>query len=579
MNVFPAALILVTALAMAPGAPARAPVTAAAEPLADSAVLARVADRVITVGRFRDLYQLADATTRPGQDSTGRAEFLSSLIDKEVLGLTAVGIATPLRFEDRLELREYENGLLAATFYDRRVVDPVVLKTADLKQVYQQYSYALRLRHLLLRDRETAERVRRELVSGRLAWSEAARQYAAENDTLAREGSEWLQRSEMSGKGATAIFELKPPQISEVFTDVEGYHIWQCLDRRQVEPPTYLGVRLAIAQQLRAARQAPLEEKFFEEVQARAQARYDTTNIAWLADLFRRANPPSAPNSRPVIDLTFQVPRLAPADTGRVLAVVHGIPFSAGHLMSRYRQVPGLMRRKIQNFAALFDIVNRMVLEDDIVALARDQGFERDPEVVRKMDNRREGLLVDRMYSDSVLTQVRVTENQRRQAFEQYRNKLTVPGRARFAYIIRRTEVGADSVLAQLAGGMPAEMIVLADSMAGMRYGATRELGEEEASGYHDILFGELKPGKATKAPLGDAWVVLHLYDRTEGRNQSYEEALPTVDEVVQSSEAERILKSWLRRLRARYPVESHPEWVMRLSMIPKTPERVLPSE
>src|SRR5436309_5035515 len=58
--------------------------------LHDSVVIARVDDRLIRVYDFRDRYFSSDAETRPAPDSVGRVEFLKTMVDKEVMGLTAL---------------------------------------------------------------------------------------------------------------------------------------------------------------------------------------------------------------------------------------------------------------------------------------------------------------------------------------------------------------------------------------------------------------------------------------------------------------------------------------------------------
>src|SRR5262245_6559280 len=69
-------------------APAPRPRAAAPAPdyVPDTTVILRVNDRAITAYDFRERYFSADYAFRPRPDSAGRAEFLQSLINKEVLG-------------------------------------------------------------------------------------------------------------------------------------------------------------------------------------------------------------------------------------------------------------------------------------------------------------------------------------------------------------------------------------------------------------------------------------------------------------------------------------------------------------
>src|SRR4029077_17595378 len=64
--------------------------------LPDSVWLLRVGPRVSTAATFVERWFAAYPPDRPGQDSTGRVEFLSSIMDKDLLGLTAARIGKPL---------------------------------------------------------------------------------------------------------------------------------------------------------------------------------------------------------------------------------------------------------------------------------------------------------------------------------------------------------------------------------------------------------------------------------------------------------------------------------------------------
>src|SRR5436190_1407517 len=75
--------------------------------LPDSVLLGRVEKRTISVRDYVESYFASYAEYRPRPDEAGRLEFLNSMINKEVLGLTALSINRPLGFEDRAVMREF----------------------------------------------------------------------------------------------------------------------------------------------------------------------------------------------------------------------------------------------------------------------------------------------------------------------------------------------------------------------------------------------------------------------------------------------------------------------------------------
>src|SRR4029077_6227974 len=106
--------------------------------LPDTTELARVNDRVIRIGRFVDAYFASFIQSRPRPDSAGRIEFLNSMVNKEILALTALAINRPLEFEDRVTLRGVTDRALANALYQRAVIDSVTVTDDDLRRVHEQ---------------------------------------------------------------------------------------------------------------------------------------------------------------------------------------------------------------------------------------------------------------------------------------------------------------------------------------------------------------------------------------------------------------------------------------------------------
>ena len=565
-----AALLLAAAamVALWTGLSGGDPAVTTPETLPDSTVLGRVNDRVIRVYDFRSQYFRSDAQTRPAPDSAGRVQFLNTLIDKEVLALTARGLDRPMGFEDRVDLREFTNSALARTIYQRRVTDHVSVTEKDLRAIYPQFGYSLRLRYLLFGDPSVARGVRADVVRGRMTWKDAARHHSLGPDSLAEGDLGWVMRSEMSGVPAIKVFALRPAEISNVIEDQDGLRVWQCLDRRPSTQPPFVAVRRSLLIDVVAARTAPLREKFFQEMRVRAGASYDTTNIRWLVGMFRAANPPVASLAPVSIDLRNLIPQITPADTGRVLAIAEGRPLTVGQFRAYYASVPSILRSKVSTFASLFSVAEKMVLEPVVVAAARDQGLERDPQLLAEVDAHREGLLVQHLYDDSVMSRVRVTEAQRQKYFDEHRNEFMTREKVRYATIPRPTDAGADSVIARLRGGESAGAIIEADSMRGRR-DVIRELFRDQPNAFTQVLFEELHPGQATRVGPGSDgwWAVLHVLSHDFPRQMPYPEAQRLVDESAQNAEAERQLHVLLGRLRSKYRLESHPELVMRIAL------------
>ncbi len=245
---------------------------------------------------------------------------------------------------------------------------------------------------------------------------------------------------------------------------------------------------------------------------------------------------------------------MADADTGRVLARSHGLSFTAGRVLQVYRDMSPLSRRRIETPAALIDLLQRLVLEPDIVDLARAEGLERDPGVVAQLERWRETRLVQRLHEDSVQARIRVTEEMRRRYYRDHEREFVTRERVRYAVIPRMTEAGADSVTERLAHRESPAAILAADSLSGMPGGFVRDLLEGQPHSYYNVLFEELRPGQSTKFYLGkDAvWAVFHVLSHDASRPMSYDEARGIVDQSVENIESQRLLSQMTSRRTAR---------------------------
>ncbi len=182
--------------------------------LPDTVLLARVGDREIRVGDYIDAYFRSYAEFRPRPDSAGRVEFLNNVIDKEVLGLVALKINRPFGFEDRIAMRSHRQRELADVLFQRSVLDSVTVSEDEMRQIYEQFRYAVHLRQIRFDDRATAERARRDVVSGRIAWRDAVRMYSVAPDSDRARGGDlgWHTRPSFDPVLAPQVrhFVLRP---------------------------------------------------------------------------------------------------------------------------------------------------------------------------------------------------------------------------------------------------------------------------------------------------------------------------------------------------------------------------------
>jgi hypothetical protein len=234
--------------------------------------------------------------------------------------------------------------------------------------------------------------------------------------------------------------------------------------------------------------------------------------------------------------------------------------------------MPAMLRPSMNTAAAVKEQVEAIVLEPTMLQLAYERGLDKDPVAVQLIEDKREQLMVERMFQDSIQTRVRVTDAMRRKYYDDNKPGFFTFPKIRFAALSAHSRASADSLKARLLAGEKAEAILLADSLAGReKRGSIQERFQNEHGPYHKVLFEELRPGQVTTDgpdKSGD-YIVLQLIAFEQGRQLAFAEVERVIDESVQNVTADSMLQALIARHKKRYRVESHPEWVMKFGLAP----------
>jgi hypothetical protein len=264
------------------------------------------------------------------------------------------------------------------------------------------------------------------------------------------------------------------------------------------------------------------------------------------------------------------MPEFTPADTARVLARHKDGHFTLGAFLSAYNAISPVMRVGVGSFESFRAQLDGMILEPYTAALARARGLEKDSIAVALIGKKREELLVNHLYADSVQSRVSLTEAERLKYYRDHiASYMTYPS-VRFAAIVRHSKAGADSLVAQLRAGVKAADILRADSLRGEVTGSIRTRRQDEQGPYHKILFGELHAGQATVVgpDAAGVFLALQVVEYDPGRQLSYPEVASYVDESLHNIREEQQLREFITRHRKHHRIETHAERVMLIRLV-----------
>lgn len=544
--------------------------------LPDDAVLARVGAETITAREFVEAWFNSLIEFRPKPDSAGFHEFLGSMINKIVLGRLAREVDKPLTFEDRHTLRTHEERVLSNVLFQRMVLDSIRITREHIAHAHEQFQLQLRLRQIVLPDEAGAEKVRRELLAGRIGWKDAVKKYSTLYSEQNPEGDiGWKLRAGFDAIRGEQIFTLQPGEISTPVEDDDGFHLVQCVERRSYAGPALDAMYVQIEDQLRNAEISRRAGAFKAALAREVSMRYDTTVIRHAASQF----PETRDFSGGALNFDSRVPEFPPSDTSKVLATFEGGRLTIGDFVHAYDELPAIMRPPVNTLDGMVSQIQSIALEPHRVEIARSMGLERDSMTLALMEKRIEQMRVEQLYQDSIMSKVWVTTDERRAYYdENITGFFTYP---KVHYVVMRTprKSHADSLAARIGAGEPAADVLAAELAAGRVTGAEEERQQNEPGPFHSIVFEQLRDGETTVAGPDEAgeYLVIHLVELDSGRQLGFAEAQGAIDESLQNIKAEALLKTLLARHRARHDIEEFPERLTRIRMVDPISEPARP--
>jgi parvulin-like peptidyl-prolyl isomerase len=536
--------------------------------LPDTAVLGSMDERQFTVMEFRQAWFASYALDRPAADSAGRFQFLTAMADKEVLARLARQVNRPFDFEDRAVLREHTQRVVSNMTFQRLVADSASPSEAELRRAYQQSLSVRHFQRIVTAASADAEQARAELAAGKLTWPEAVTRYSiAPQDSGPSGDMGWVQRNELPLDQALALCDLKDGQLSKVYLGKDGFQLLRLLGRRPNLMPPYERVRGILANQIAPVTINQRVQQIRTVLRERAGLTYDSTSIAWAAAQFAKVPAvKSRADGTPVLDMTGKLPRLTATDTARVLARSKEGPFTLGRFLSVYRALTPLKRPEVQTFESFRSFLDGSVLEPYMADLGRERGIDRDPITVAMIEKKREEIMVQHLFQDSVESKVWITPAERQQYYQSRLSDFWSYQGVRYAAIARGTRAAADSLADRLRRGELAVDVLRADSLRlGRSTGSIRFEREDQPGPFFSLLSQEMKPGQVTvEGPVkNDEYAVIQKLEHDPGRQLRYDEVEKIVDESLQNIKAERRLKEFIARHRAGHRIVLHPELMM----------------
>ena len=135
------------------------------------------------------------------------------------------------------------NGYTEETFKDtirfqllqQKAMEDVEVTEEEIETYYEQGSYELHTRHILVETEEEAQQLYEQISEGG-DFETVAKESSLDSETAENGGDlDWLAVADMEATFADAAYALEPGELSEPVESASGYQIIQLVEKREVE--------------------------------------------------------------------------------------------------------------------------------------------------------------------------------------------------------------------------------------------------------------------------------------------------------------------------------------------------------
>ncbi|MEQ6358000.1 peptidylprolyl isomerase [Lysinibacillus sp. M3] len=148
----------------------------------------------------------------------------------------------------------YKKSLELKLMYEKALVEDVEVTEDEIKAEYENIKNEIQARHIVVKDEETAKKVKAELESGK-DFAKVAKSYSIEEAAQTTGGDlGWFNKAtNMDQQFLKGAFALKKNVISDPIQSSFGYHIIEVTDKREIKE-SYKGKKGELEKQLKLAK-------------------------------------------------------------------------------------------------------------------------------------------------------------------------------------------------------------------------------------------------------------------------------------------------------------------------------------
>lgn len=523
-------------------------------------VVARVDDRVITVGDVEEASEKMEDKYLPATDDlAGRKELLEHIIDKEVMALKALSMGYE-KEEWFINLwKQFEGPFLIAKLMEWEAVRPITVTDAEIDRYFDNMHWEYTISQIVVANEDEAMELRERALAGE-DFAELARTYSLGPgaDQGGYIGSNmvgnihwWVEEE---------LFDMQPDDITMPLRTTAGWALIKLHSKRQVDPERD---REWAARRVKAIK----EKKAMEALKAKIEKDIELQFFPEAVSIAYDALPADIPYED---ILSYKVtrknaPKLNIPDQYRDMIICQYVDGSYTLAdFEEFYEASSLPERPRRQYGRehVIQLMHKIVFDKVLPVYAKETAKILEiPEVKKIWDMRREQFLVYKLYEDQVKDFATVTDSDIREYYAEHLADLVVPEQRDFTVLLVADEATANTVYEEAKKPKAdfdklvrrySEAEDVKETLGKTGTHKSGDMPDYDAVGFALAKTGDLSPPFETSR----GWAILRVDTIEKERMPSLEEARDAINKTLIEVKSEELLKEKLETWRAEHTIE-----------------------
>jgi peptidyl-prolyl cis-trans isomerase C len=530
-------------------------------------IVAQVGDKEITVEDLEKEWKAASRLIIQGVPELQRKkELVDKLIGDQVVILEAYKEGLDNAVEADTMFAQQKGRILLNVLYQKEIADKAKVTEAEMKKEYEMMQQEVHASHILVESKEEADEITKQLKGG-ADFAELAKEKSIDPSAKENGGDLGFFRwGRMVPEFQEVAFKLKDGEISKPVETKYGWHVIQVVERRDLEQPPFEESKTLIENQLGRRKKEQRVEEYYEQLKKKVRFKINEDALSMLTSKSQEV-PPDTLGLRKTGDL-IDIESLSPEEMEMMLFTYSGGEVKVGTFAKQFNELPQPYRPRLSDREQLGKLAFQTLVRDLLMELAEEKNLEQTDEFREQWIGVMEQEMASRMRNEVILKGVGISDAELESYYNRHKDRFTVQPQVKVREILVKTEGEAKDILNQLKRGADFAELAKEKTIRAYTQSAGGDLGRFTRTRYpeiFDVAF-EMKVGslggpiKLNDRQLGEAYSVIKLEEKTEGKVQSFEEVKDRVTKMARQEKDNNIYRNWVDNAKARYKIEIHDE-------------------